>query len=295
MALLAQDSVDNYKIENGYVGQNDRSHEYPMHIRDCVEALFGQDVVNTCSSLKARRHMIYESLISMPATRTLDERVLEHIHSILFHELMCSHITTLQELRELPTVTKLHVGHHTMRVWKGDITTLKVNAIVNAANDSLLGCFNPRHKCIDNQIHAKAGPLLRTQCANIKVTKHILPGQPMVTDGFALPCDYIIHVVGPQIEEGKSPSPSDVHKLEACYSKSLDMCIRFHIRSIAFCCISTGLYGYPAAAAAEIAIYTTISWLRLNNLMEPMDIIFNVFTDTDAEHYNTLFSEMKHD
>ncbi len=171
-------------------------------------------------------------------------------------------------------------------LWQGDITLLKVGAIVNAANSGLLGCFQPFHKCIDNIIHDKAGPRLRQDCDRIMDLQghRETTGIAKITRGYHLPADYVLHTVGPIINRG-SPSPEDRELLASCYRSCLDLAAEFaSIRSVAFCCISTGVFGYPKDEAAQVAINTVRGWLEKN--AGRMDaVVFNVFEDNDRMIY----------
>ena len=165
-------------------------------------------------------------------------------------------------------------------LWQGDITRLKVGAIVNAANSGMTGCYQPCHNCIDNCIHTYAGIQLRNFCAELMEKQgHEEPtGQAKITPGFNLPCDYVIHTVGPRygIDE-----PS---LLEDCYRNCMNLAGENQISSIAFPAISTGVYHYPKEKAAEIAAKTVSQWL----MEHPENRITVYFTYTDAENYQLM-------
>ena len=173
-------------------------------------------------------------------------------------------------------------------IWQGDITTLKCDAIVNAANDKLLGCFVPNHLCIDNCIHSAAGLQLRNYGWEImkKQGHDEYTGTAKITPAFNLPCRYVIHTVGP-IVDGEL---TEKHKndLESSYTACLDIAMKNDCRSIAFCCISTGVFAFPQREAAQIAVDTVKRWKEQN----PFDIacIFNVFTDADRKIYDELLN-----
>lgn len=175
-----------------------------------------------------------------------------------------------------------------LAVWRGDITTLRIGGIVNAANEGGLGCFQPMHRCIDNIIHCAAGPALRWACYQELGKGGTLPtGSAMCTRGFNLPSEYVLHTPGPV---GEKPQ-----KLAECYRNVLESCRRGGIRSVAFCCISTGLFGYPADRAAEVAITTVRSWLDRQEKLEgssPMDlVVFNTFLASDLDIYRGLLGD----
>lgn len=175
-------------------------------------------------------------------------------------------------------------------VWQGDITGLKVDAIVNAANISLLGCFAPFHACIDNAIHWAAGPRLRRDCHVImEMQGHPeKTGQAKITRGYHLPARYVLHTVGP-VYKGREFLPEQTDQLAACYRACLDLGARVgNIKTIAFCSISTGVFGFPANLAARIALDTVARWMAAHP--HPMTVIFNVFSDPDRALYRKTIS-----
>ena len=180
-----------------------------------------------------------------------------------------------------------------LSIWQGDITRLEVDAIVNAANSQMLGCFLPMHICIDNQIHTFAGIQLREEC-NQQMNKlrekygtnYEQPTAiPMLTDAYNLPAKKVIHIVGPIVYDKLTPNLEK--NLEDCYTNTLDMCLENGLKTVAFCCISTGVFNFPNQRAAQIAVDTVEKW----SLVYPdkMDrIIFNVFKDEDKKYYEKL-------
>ncbi len=179
-------------------------------------------------------------------------------------------------------------------LWQGDITLLRIGAIVNAANAGMLGCFVPLHACIDNCIHTYAGVQLRADCARRMARFNAETGEdgwptavPMVTPGYNLPAEHVIHVVGPIVEDRLTEN--DENELARCYSSVLDACAVNGIRSVAFCCISTGVFRFPHRRAAEIAVDTVTGWLDAHS--DYMDrVVFNVFKDEDLRIYRSLLS-----
>lgn len=175
-------------------------------------------------------------------------------------------------------------------IWQGDITRLAVDAVVNAANSQMLGCLIPLHACIDNCIHTFAGVQLRAECDRQMRTLRKKYGKnyeqptavPMLTDAYNLPAKEVIHIVGPIVQYRLTP---ELEKdLSDCYSNTLDMCMENGLKTVAFCCISTGVFNFPNKRAAEIAVKTVTDWLLENpNKMER--VIFNVFKDEDREYY----------
>ncbi len=177
-------------------------------------------------------------------------------------------------------------GRGSIRLWRGDITTLGVDAIVNAANSQMLGCFVPGHHCIDNAIHTFAGIQLRLECARLMEEQGYPEptGMAKVTSAFNLPSRRIIHTVGP-IARGKA-SDLDRALLANCYTACLDAAASAGCASIAFCCISTGVFGFPQKEAAHIAVGTVDEWLDDHD--NALDVVFNVFGETDERLYKAL-------
>ncbi len=180
------------------------------------------------------------------------------------------------KLADIPDIEK------NIKLWQGDITRLEVDAIVNAANSALLGCFVPLHNCIDNAIHSAAGLELRDACNKIS-TGNEPTGQAKITPAFNLPSKFVIHTVGPIIYSDK-PTAAEENLLVSCYQSCLELAARNDLKSIAFCCISTGEFHFPNRRAAEIAVATVKKFLALDDLI----VVFNVFKDLDAKIYREL-------
>ena len=173
-------------------------------------------------------------------------------------------------------------------LWQGDITTLRCDAIVNAANSGMTGCYVPCHKCIDNCIHTYAGMQLRQECAAImrKQGREEETGKAKITGAYNLPCKYILHTVGPVISGPLTVQ--DENLLASCYRSCLELAERHGVESIAFCCISTGEFHFPNVRAAEIAVQTVNEYRSKNN--SGIEVIFNVFKDEDYEIYRNILS-----
>ena len=171
-------------------------------------------------------------------------------------------------------------------LWQGDITTLKCDAIVNAANSRMLGCFCPNHGCIDNAIHTFAGVELRLACAEMmKKQGHDEPtGQAKITPAYNLPCRFVIHTVGP-IVYGRL-TDKDCELLRSCYRSCLKLADENHLKSMAFCCVSTGEFHFPNDKAAEIATDTVKKYKA--ETQSEIKVVFNVFKDMDYEIYREL-------
>lgn len=175
-----------------------------------------------------------------------------------------------------------------IRLWRGDITTLRCDAIVNAANSALLGCFVPCHGCIDNAIHTYAGVQLRLACAELMAAQgHPEPtGRAKITPAFNLPSRYVLHTVGPIVRN--RPTARDEALLAACYRSCLALAAAHGARSVAFCCISTGEFHFPNARAAQIAVQTVREARK--TLQHEMDVIFNVYQERDLRIYEGLLA-----
>lgn len=202
---------------------------------------------------------------------------------------------------EIPTIREQYKSTHAfadkLSVWQGDITRLKVGAIVNAANSQMLGCFVPCHGCIDNAIHSAAGMQLRAECSHIMNQKRIrygkgyeeATGTATLTRGYNLPAEYVIHTVGPIVYQRLTGALCQ--ELRNCYKSVLECALEHGIRSVAFCCISTGEFRFPNAEAAGIAVETVSDFLGQNS--DRFDrIIFNVYKDLDKELYEGFLKKM---
>ncbi|MBQ6909662.1 MAG: protein-ADP-ribose hydrolase, partial [Synergistaceae bacterium] len=172
-------------------------------------------------------------------------------------------------------------------LWQGDITRLNADAVVNAANSKLLGCFQPNHNCIDNILHTMAGVQMRLDCYNLmQEQKHDEPeGQAKITSAYNLPAKFVIHTVGPYVLGELTQEHKNL--LASCYNSCLDLAAQNNLKSIAFCCISTGVFNFPNEPAAQIAVNTVIKYLEHN---KDLKIIFNVFKDLDLEIYNKILN-----
>lgn len=191
--------------------------------------------------------------------------------------------TARKGIVELTDLSPIQEGIY---LWKGDITTLRCDAIVNAANSQMLGCFCPCHGCIDNQIHTFSGIQLRLACNELmKEQEHDEPtGRAKITPAYNLPCRFVLHTVGPIIQN--RVTKSDEEMLASCYKSCLEMAEENDIKSIAFCCISTGEFHFPNEKAAEIAIQTVKEFKE--QAKSKMEVIFNVYKERDYDIYRRL-------
>lgn len=180
-------------------------------------------------------------------------------------------VVNLEDLPDYPRLPGI-------KLWQGDITRLKVDAIVNAGNSALLGCFIPCHNCIDNAIHSAAGMQLRKACAELMQGRQEGIGEAVITPAFNMPARHVIHTVGPAIASGL-PDEKEKQQLASCYDSVLGLAKQAGLHSVAFCCISTGVFRFPPVLAAQIAISTTLAQRG------GLTIVFNVFTDRDLQIY----------
>ena len=191
--------------------------------------------------------------------------------------------TAAKGITDVADLTPLQPG---LYLWQGDITTLKCDAIVNAANSGMTGCYCPNHGCIDNAIHTYAGVQLRLACAEIMDRQgHPEPtGQAKITPAFDLPCRYVLHTVGPIVSGRVTAQNKEL--LASCYRSCLEMAAEKGLESVAFCCISTGEFHFPNEQAAEIAVQTVKAFLKKQTSVKK--VIFNVFKDMDKALYEKL-------
>ena len=236
------------------------------------------------------KRRILRSLMNIRMPRRMSSDVLEVQDEYLQDRIRENGIVTLSEISTIADQGSTHPFADRISIWQGDITRLEVDAIVNAANSQMLGCFVPMHTCIDNCIHTFAGVQLRAECNRQMQALGICYGRdyeqptavPMLTDGYNLPAKKVIHIVGPIVQNQLTP---ELEKgLADCYRNTLDICLENGLKSVAFCCISTGVFHFPNKQAAEIAVNTVTDWLYAHpDTMER--VIFNVFKDEDKEYY----------
>lgn len=220
---------------------------------------------------------LLRGLLNVRMPNDISKEFLQIQDEYLQEECKSKGITDLEDLKPI---------ENDIYLWQGDITTLKCDAIVNACNCDLLGCFYPNHKCIDNAIHTFSGVQLRLACNEIMVKQGHKEetGKAKITLAFNLPCKYVIHTVGP-IVRGKL-TEKDCDLLKSCYISSLEIAEKNHLNSIAFCCISTGEFHFPNDKASEIAINTVKEYKEKTH--SKIKVIFNVFKDKDYEIYRKL-------
>lgn len=229
------------------------------------------------TDVKEQKQLL-RSLMNVRPPMPLSDDIMQIQDIYLQSEITFKGITVLDDL---------HPVQNNLYLWQGDITTIKCDAIVNAANSEMLGCFCPCHGCIDNAIHTYSGVKLRLECAEIMSKQGYLEpiGNAKITSAFNLPCKYIIHTVGPIVNGGLKQKYKE--QLASCYRSCLNLAENKGITSIAFCCISTGEYHFSNEEAAQIAINTVKS--HINYTHSEMKVMFNVYKDEDYWIYHKLF------
>ena len=236
----------------------------------CIRYLLKQNHINT----------------DIPATLAEKQRLLRAMMNVWEPQPLSEEFLRAQDIELQTQLLDKGIVEVTDRLWQGDITRLRVDAIVNAANSRGLGCWHPLHACIDNVIHSASGLQLRQECNAQLHGGTIATGEAIITKAYNLPCRYVIHTVGPIIPNG-IPVAEQEDQLAACYSNCLSLAEANGCRSIAFCCISTGEFRFPNQRAAEIAIET----VRCHDFKsKSLSVVFNVFKDIDYEIYRELLA-----
>lgn len=224
-----------------------------------------------------QQRMLLRSLMNIRMPREIDAEFLTVQNAYLAERAAEKGIVTLADLEQLQV---------DLYIYRGDITRLQVGAIVNAANSGMTGCYQPCHNCIDNCIHTYAGVQLRLACAKLmqKQGQEEATGQAKITPAFNLPCDYVIHTVGPIVSGRLTKRHEEL--LASCYRSCLRLAAENRIESIAFCCISTGVFMFPNERAAEIAVQTVKQYKKETG--STVKVVFNVFQEKDERIYRKL-------
>jgi len=243
----------------------------------CAER--GEKAPNLTDSQKPK---LYRALVNVRMPKAASKEFLRLQDEYLQAQLPDRGVTDIADLT--PIVPDIYL-------WQGDITTIKCDGIVNAANSQMLGCFCPNHDCIDNAIHTFAGVQLRQECAEImrKQGNDEPTGNAKITNAYNLPCKYVLHTVGPIVCGGLTQKHEK--ELASCYRSCLELANERGLNSIAFCCISTGEFHFPNERAAEIAIQTVTEYKR--QTQSKIKVIFNVFKEVDYEIYARLLGANK--
>lgn len=239
---------------------------------------------------------LLRALLNIREPKPLNDQLIKKIDTLLQIELKNKGIVKIEKLESIATMFPncSYSNSDNFYLWQGDITQLKTDAIVNAANNQMLGCFQPLHACIDNAIHSAAGPQLRNDCETIMSIQKELEntGHAKITRAYNLPSRYVLHTVGPIVPQGTPLTDKQKSELASCYIKCLELAQKMgNIKSIAFCAISTGVFGFPKKEAANIAISTVNHWL-LTHSNKFEKIVFNVFSDSDWMEYVKVFNKV---
>ena len=261
------------------------------------DSLEYKELETTEYSLEEKKNVI-RSLMNIRMPRELSNELADLQNEYLQEELKTKGVVSLADISTIKEQFGSKSAYaERLSLWQGDITRLKVGAIVNAANSQMLGCFVPCHRCIDNAIHSAAGMQLREECNHIMSRRRMKYGRnyeeptgtATLTKAYNLPCDYVIHTVGPIVYGGLNDMLCQ--DLRNCYENVLECCLEHHIKSVAFCCISTGEFHFPNDKAAEIAVETVTGFLeKHDNCIER--VIFNVFKDNDLKLYERIFTTL---
>lgn len=250
-----------------------------------IEALLKeqpQDIRVDIPTSEQEQKILLRSLLNIRMPLPASDRFLEIQDAYLQEEARRKGIVKITDLQ--PIQPQLYL-------WRGDITTLQCDAIVNAANSQMLGCFCPNHGCIDNAIHTFAGVQLRLRCAELMARQghEEETGKAKITPAFNLPCRYILHTVGP-IVRGRL-TEQDCRMLASCYRSCLKLAGQNGLKSVAFCCIATGEFHFPNDKAAKIAIRTVKEYKAQAH--SEIEVIFNVFKESDDDIYRRLLRAVR--
>lgn len=243
------------------------------------------------------KKVLLRSLMNVRPPKETSDEILKVQDEYLTERNKEKGIVYLKDIKTIKeTINSKHPYQQKISVWQGDITRLSCDAIVNAANSQMLGCFVPMHTCIDNCIHTFAGVQLRNECNKIMNEFRKKYGDdyeqptavPIITDGYNLPAKKVIHVAGPIVTG--TLTQTNIKDLQNCYKNILDMCLENNLKSVAFCCISTGVFSFPNKKAAEVAVETVTNWLKQNETKTDR-VVFNVFKQEDKFCYEKFLQK----
>ena len=272
------------------MNQDERRRLLLQGLLDERRSWMGDDSADDASGISIpndpdQQRILLRALMNVREPYPVDERLLRIQDDYLHAETAVKGITDIADLTPIRTVPS--AGTQTeLYLWQGDITTLRCDAIVNAANSGMTGCYAPNHRCIDNAIHTYAGMELRLACAEL-MERQGYPeptGQAKISPAFNLPCRYVLHTIGP-IVDGRVTAEHD-RLLASCYRSCLRLAAEPGLESVVFCCISTGEFHFPNERAAAIAIHTVEEFTAERTSVRK--VVFNVFKDTDYEIYERL-------
>ena len=251
-----------------------------------IEYLLEESGRNKEDYIHRDKKTLYRALVNIREPKPISDDFLKAEDEYLKEELKKTKITdvkNIKSVKEKYKKTKI-TNSDVICIWHGDITKLKIEAIVNESNSKGIGCFIPNHKCVDNQINTFAGVRLRLECDEIMkpLNYKLETGKAIITKAYNLPAKYVIHTVGPVVEI--QVTDENEQGLANCYINSLELAIQNNIRTIAFPCISTGIFDFPNVAASRIALKTVDDFISKNK--DKFDkVVFDLWTDDDFEVY----------
>lgn len=232
-----------------------------------------------------KQALLLRSLMNLREPNDIHEEFLRIQDEELSFQREAKGVVEISDIEESP-------ADHRLCLWQGDITRLNADCIVNAANSRMLGCFIPLHSCIDNAIHSAAGIQMRLECHALmqQLGREAHTAEVLMTQGYNLPARYVLHTVGPIVAANNEPTAEQCEELKACYTHCLDRAESEGLTSIAFCCISTGVFRFPNAAAATIAVNAVKEYFQRHPHSCIEKVIFNVFKHEDLHIYQQLLA-----
>jgi len=297
--LLLKDYASLIKLTEPYISPSPIMENNPENIIDnlITSLLREPDApadIEIPDDYKAKRNLL-RALLNIRAPKPLKDEFFEKMDALLQRELNEKGIVDVVKLESIASMFPANPFCQSDKfiLWQGDITRLNADAIVNAANKQMLGCFQPLHACIDNAIHSAAGPQLREDCEMIMSVQGELEetGNAKMTRAYNLPSRYVLHTVGPIVPKGTTLTRQQMEELASCYISCLELANEMEdIKTIAFCAISTGVFGFPKTEAAHIAVKTVNHWL-LDHPNHIEKIIFNVFSKEDYKEYLIVITQ----
>lgn len=251
-----------------------------------IEYLLNESNSETFDYSNRDKKSLYRALVNIRHANPISEEFLQVEDEYLQEELKNQNVTNASDIKTIKEQYNSSniVNSDKICLWQGDITKLKIGAIVNAGNSQGLGCFVPNHNCIDNQINTFAGVRLRLACNDImkNINYNLKTGDAIITEGYNLPCEYVIQTVGPIIDDEVTKQKEE--ELTSCYKNSLKLAVEKGIREVAFPCISTGVFSFPKDLASKIAIKAVDEFIS-QNASEIDKVVFNLWSDEDVIIY----------
>lgn len=290
--------ASNIKLDRPFVPKESEIKDKEQLVHDLLAILrlekAGTQDIEIPDDYEAKRKLV-RALLNIRQALPMEKEMPRKLDTLLQIELNEKAIIETEQLRTIKDSypdTSISQADK-ISLWQGDITALRTDAITNAANEKLTGCMQPLHECVDNAIHSAAGPSLRDDCAEIThVQKNDEEtGDAKITRGYNLPSSYVLHTVGPVVPQGDGLTVEHQEQLASCYKSALDLASsKDDIKTLAFCSISTGEFGFPVNGASKIAVDTVNEWLESND-HHFEKIIFNVFSEDNKEVYEQILKK----